>query len=59
MGPKEGDPEKESEEYLDSPNVAFLGYLCSSGECTGVVVDTGSATVLARLIDKRAWPPSE
>ena len=26
------DPDKSSEAFLDSPNVAFLGYLCISGE---------------------------
>lgn len=38
VGPKEGDPEKESEEYLDSPNVAFLGYLCSAGTVFNIVI---------------------
>ena len=32
VGPKEGDPDRESEEYLDSANVALMGYLCSAGK---------------------------
>eukprot|EP01036_Dinobryon_divergens_P030810 gene30810-40112_t len=53
------DPDKSSEAFLDSPNIAFLGYLCISGECTGVVFATGKSCLLSKLISQRAWPPSE
>jgi hypothetical protein len=66
-----------TEKFLDSPNIAFCGYLCvegqwpvtcvlglclslmvviSTGECTGVVVHTGSDTLLANLIAMQHWP---
>ena len=40
----------------DSTNMALAGYLCLSGECTGVVVNTGPDTLLARFIKKKLWP---
>eukprot|EP01038_Epipyxis_sp_PR26KG_P016616 gene16616-22704_t len=52
-------PQELSESYLDSPNVAFLGYLCVAGDCTGVVIATGSDTVLSKLISSKSWPPFE
>jgi hypothetical protein len=50
-------PALPSKDYLQSPNMAFCGYLCISGECTGVVVATGADTVMGKLVSKAAWPP--
>jgi len=46
-----------SQDYLASPNMAFAGYLCLSGECTGVVVATGADTVMGKQVSRGAWPP--
>lgn len=45
--------------FLESPSMAFTGYLCESGGCTGLVVATGANTVIAKLIAKGAWPPKK
>lgn len=42
----------------DSANMALTGYMCLEGECTGVVVNTGADTLLARFIQKGLWPVS-
>ena len=52
------DQNKSAEDFLESPNMAFLGFLCTSGSCTGVVVATGPSTVVGKLIAKKRWPPS-
>lgn len=41
--------------YLQSENMAFLGYLVISGSAKGVVVATGKSTVLAQLIVSNKW----
>jgi len=46
-----------NKDYLASPNMAFAGYLCLSGECTGVVVATGADTVMGKLVQQGQWPP--
>ena len=53
------DPYTSGDFYLESPNMAFLGYLCTAGNCTGLVVSTGSQTVIGKLIDKKQWPPKK
>ena len=53
------DPYTSGDNYLESPNMAFLGYLCTAGNCTGLVTATGSQTVIGRLIDKKQWPPKK
>jgi magnesium-transporting ATPase (P-type) len=53
------DADRHSDHFLDSPNVAFLGYQCVGGECTGVVIATGKACLISKLIAQKAWPPSE
>ncbi len=58
VNPLSCDPYTSGTAYLESPNMAFLGYLCTSGQCTGVVVAAGSSTVIAKLIDKSQWPPA-
>jgi len=46
-----------AKDYLASPNMAFAGYLCVSGECTGVVVATGADTIMGKLVNQGQWPP--
>ena len=46
-----------SKDYLSSPNMAFAGYFCTSGECLGVVVSTGANTLMGKAITKGQWPP--
>lgn len=46
-----------SKEYVESPNMAFCGFRCLSGECTGIVVATGADTVMGKMINKSSWPP--
>lgn len=58
VNPLSCDPYTPGHHFLESPNMAFLGYLCTSGQCTGVVVATGSSAVIAKLIDKKQWPPA-
>jgi magnesium-transporting ATPase (P-type) len=51
------DPLLSSNNYEESPNMAFLGYLCVEGSCSGVVVATGEKTLIAKMIMKKEWPP--
>jgi len=53
------DPSTTSKEYLDSPNMAFVSYLVTSGECKGIAVATGSNTVLGKMINQKQWPLEE
>lgn len=50
------DPHTSADVFTDSPNMGFLGYLCTSGECIGVVVAIGEDTVIAKLINRKEWP---
>lgn len=43
--------------YTESPNMAFAGYLCTAGDCVGVVVATGADTVMGKMIARAEWPP--
>ena len=52
------DPSKSKQSLQDSPNVALLGYKCVDGNCLGVVIATGKATVIAEMIRNKQWPPS-
>lgn len=45
-----------SDIFLQSPNMGFTGYLCTNGECEGVVIATGDDTVIAKMIRKKEWP---
>lgn len=51
------DASSSSKDYLSSPNMAFAGYFCTSGECLGVVVSTGANTLMGKAITKGQWPP--
>jgi hypothetical protein len=44
------------ENYEYSPNLAFAGYKCDSGEFTAIVVATGSRTMIGKLIKRHMWP---
>lgn len=44
-----------TDNYVDSPNIAFMGYLCLEGDCTGVVLATGNDTLIGNLILKKQW----
>lgn len=44
-----------TDHYVDSPNIAFMGYLCLEGECSGVVLATGNDTLIGYLILKNQW----
>lgn len=44
-------------DYLASPNMVFAGYICLSGECTGIVVATGSDTIMGKMVAQSIWPP--
>lgn len=46
-----------SPQLMDSTNIAFLGYLCTQGDCFGVVIATGDDTLIAQHIVKKLWPP--
>jgi len=48
-----------TDNFLQSPNMAFTGYLCTNGECEGVVIATGDDTVIAKMIRKKEWPISK
>ena len=43
--------------YQCSPNMAFAGYRCESGDLIGIVVATGLNTLVGRMIKKGVWPP--
>jgi hypothetical protein len=45
-----------TDSYLDSPRIAFLGYRCVAGECMGIVLATGENTLVARMIKHSRWP---
>lgn len=55
--PKECDKSRATTNYEESPNMIFVGYTCSQGECTGLVVATGSDTLIAELVRNNLWPP--
>lgn len=55
--PKAADPKASLNNYEESPNMAFLGYLVVQGECTGVAVATGADTVIGKMIARKQWPP--
>jgi hypothetical protein len=57
--PKIADPKSSLNNYEESPNMAFLGYLCISGECTGVAVATGADTMIGKMIVRKQWPPKK
>ena len=57
VNPLSCDPYTPGATYLESPNMAFLGYLVIAGTCTGVVVATGASTVIGKLIGQKRFPP--
>lgn len=46
-----------AEQYLESPDMIYTGYLCTSGDCLVIVVATGANTLLSELSSSGAWPP--
>ena len=46
-----------SSDYISSPNMAFLGFLCTEGNCKGIVVSTADRTVIGTMINQKKWPP--
>ena len=59
QSPIRADASTPAKAFLESPNMAFTGYLCEGGGCTGLVVATGANTVVAKLIAKGVWPPKK
>jgi hypothetical protein len=57
VNPLSCDPYTSGTTFLESPNMAFLGYLVIAGTCTGVVVATGASTVVGKLIGQQCFPP--
>jgi hypothetical protein len=43
---------------VNNLNIACAGFLCTQGECLGVVIATGAETMLAKMIKRKEWPPT-
>ncbi len=41
--------DKHKPNIFESPNVAFFGTLCTSGNGTGIVIKTGNNTVIGQI----------
>mmetsp|Transcript_17269 Transcript_17269/g.26961 ORF Transcript_17269/g.26961 Transcript_17269/m.26961 type:complete len:220 (+) Transcript_17269:179-838(+) len=42
--------------FLESTNILYAGSLVVSGQAKGIVVNIGKDTVMAEIIERRAWP---
>mmetsp|Transcript_26968 Transcript_26968/g.39941 ORF Transcript_26968/g.39941 Transcript_26968/m.39941 type:complete len:215 (+) Transcript_26968:76-720(+) len=56
--PRSCRPELFTNSYRNSPNMAFAGFMCTEGECIGIVIATGRNTLLGRMIEMNEWPPA-